>query len=194
MTLQEVANEIRVTREEAEEAVRMLLRYVGEDVSRDGLRDTPKRVARAWRELTGGYDEDPASILGTTFAEECDELVVLRGISFYSTCEHHMLPFYGEATVGYLPGRVVGISKLARLVSCFARRLQIQERLTMQIADAIEQHLEARGVGVILEAHHLCMGCRGVRQPETAMLTSAMRGVLRKDAIARSEFLRLGEK
>jgi GTP cyclohydrolase I len=194
MTLQEVANEIRVTREEAEEAVRTLLRYVGEDVSRDGLRDTPKRVARAWRELTGGYDEDPASILGTTFAEECDELVVLRGISFYSTCEHHMLPFYGEATVGYLPGRVVGISKLARLVSCFARRLQIQERLTMQIADAIEQHLEARGVGVILEAHHLCMGCRGVRQPETAMLTSAMRGVLRKDAIARSEFLRLGEK
>ncbi|MDQ3283283.1 MAG: GTP cyclohydrolase I FolE [Acidobacteriota bacterium] len=194
MTLQEVAHEPRVTREEAEDAVRTLLRYVGEDVTRDGLLDTPQRVARAWRELTSGYDEEPATILGRTFAEECDELVVLRGIAFYSTCEHHLLPFYGEATVGYLPGRVVGISKLARLVSCFARRLQIQERFTSQVADAIEEHLEARGVGVVLEAHHLCMGCRGVRQPETAMLTSAMRGVLRTDAIARSEFLRLGEK
>jgi GTP cyclohydrolase IA len=118
-------------------------------------------------------------------------MVVLRDISFYSTCEHHLLPFYGHASVGYLPGKVVGISKLARVVECFARRLQIQERLTREIADSIETYLDARGVAVVVTAHHLCMGCRGVRQPESDMITSAMRGVLRSDAVARSEFLRL---
>src|SRR5436189_4819220 len=148
-------------REEIEEAVVALLRYVGEDPGREGLRDTPARVLKAWREMTSGYDDDPAEILARTFDETSDEMVVLRGISFHSTCEHHMLPFYGQASVGYLPGKVVGISKLARLVDCFARRLQIQERLTRQIAESIEQHLEARGVGVIVRAHHLCMGCRG---------------------------------
>ena len=141
--------------------------------------------------MTSGYGDDPAEILARTFEESSDEMVVLRGISFHSTCEHHMLPFYGEASVGYLPGKVVGISKLARLVDCFARRLQIQERLTRQIAESVEEHLEARGVGVIIRAHHLCMGCRGVRQQTTEMVTSAMLGTLRNDAMARAEFLRL---
>ena len=175
--------------ENIEEAIVTLLRYIGEDPDRDGLRDTPARVARAWREMTSGYDDDPATILGRTFDESSDEMIILRGISFYSTCEHHLLPFYGTATVGYLPGKVVGISKLARLVECFARRLQIQERMTRQIAEAVETHLDARGVAVVLRAHHLCMGCRGVRQEETEMVTSSMLGTLRSDATSRSEFL-----
>lgn len=179
------------TERDAKEAVSTLLRFVGEDPRRDGLIDTPERVVRAWREMTAGYDEDPAEILSRTFEESSDELIILRGISFYSTCEHHLLPFYGEAAVGYLPGKVVGISKLSRLVSCFARRLQIQERMTRQIAEALQTHLEARGVGVILRAHHLCMGCRGVRQQDTDMVTSAMLGTLRTDATSRSEFLKL---
>src|SRR4051812_14024479 len=175
----------------ASEAVTTILRFIGEDPSRDGLLDTPARVLKAWREMTSGYADDPAEILSRTFEESSDEMVVLRGISFYSTCEHHMLPFYGTASVGYLPGRVVGISKLARLVSCFARRLQIQERMTRQIAEAVEEHLDARGVGVVIRAHHLCMGCRGVRQEETEMVTSSMLGTLRSDATSRAEFFRL---
>jgi GTP cyclohydrolase I len=127
----------------AEQAVVTLLRFIGEDPGRDGLADTPARVVKAWREMTGGYDEDPSEILARTFEETSDELIILRGISFYSICEHHLLPFYGDASVGYLPGRVVGISKLARLVSRFARRLQIQERMTRQIAEAIASHLDA---------------------------------------------------
>ena len=176
---------------EAEEAVATLLRFIGEDPSREGLADTPARVVKAWREMTAGYRDDPAEILSRTFEESSDELIILSGISFYSTCEHHLLPFYGTACVGYLPGKVVGISKLARLVNCFAQRLQIQERMTRQIADAIETHLEARGVGVVIRAHHLCMGCRGVRQQDADMITSAMHGKLRTDATSRSEFLRL---
>jgi GTP cyclohydrolase I len=175
----------------AADAVTTILQFIGEDPSRDGLHDTPGRVLRAWREMTSGYGDDPAEILSRTFDETSDEMVVLRGIGFHSTCEHHMLPFYGEVSVGYLPGNVVGISKLARLVDCFARRLQIQERLTRQVAEAIEVHLEARGVGVIVRAHHLCMGCRGVRQQSTEMVTSSMLGTLRSDAMARAEFLRL---
>ncbi len=177
----------------ASEAVTTILRFIGEDPSRDGLADTPERVLRAWREMTSGYGDDPAEILARTFDETSDEMVVLRNISFHSTCEHHLLPFYGEVSVGYLPGKVVGISKLARLVDCFARRLQIQERLTRQIADSIEEHLDARGVGVIVRAHHLCMGCRGVRQQNTEMVTSSMLGTLRSDPMARAEFLRLTE-
>jgi GTP cyclohydrolase I len=177
----------------ATEAVTTILRFIGEDPSRDGLADTPERVLRAWREMTSGYGDDPAEILARTFDETSDEMVVLRNISFHSTCEHHLLPFYGEVSVGYLPGKVVGISKLARLVDCFARRLQIQERHTRQIAESIEEHLDARGVGVIVRAHHLCMGCRGVRQQNTEMVTSSMLGTLRSDPMARAEFLRLTE-
>ena len=188
---QETARVLQFPAAEAEEAVTTLLRFIGEEPERDGLRDTPSRVVKAWREMTSGYAEDPAEILSRTFDESSDEMVILRGISFYSTCEHHLLPFYGEAVVGYLPGKVVGISKLARLVECFAKRLQVQERMTRQIADAVEKHLEARGVGVVLRAHHLCMGCRGVRQEETEMVTSSMLGTLRTDATSRAEFLRL---
>ena len=177
----------------AEMAVTRLLRFIGEEPERDGLVDTPRRVVRAWREMTAGYGEDPAEILSRTFDETSDELVILRGVSFHSTCEHHMLPFYGTASVGYLPGKVVGISKLARLVHCYARRLQIQERMTRQIAEAIAEHLGARGTGVIVTAHHLCMGCRGVRQASTEMVTSCMLGTLRNDAVSRSEFLRLSQ-
>jgi GTP cyclohydrolase I len=177
----------------ASEAVTTILRFIGEDPSRDGLAGTPERVLRAWREMTSGYGGDPGEILARTFDETSDEMVVLRNISFHSTCEHHMLPFYGEVSVGYLPGKVVGISKLARLVDCFARRLQIQERLTRQIAESIEEHLDARGVGVIVRAHHLCMGCRGVRQQTTEMVTSSMLGTLRSDPMARAELLRLTE-
>ncbi len=180
-----------VRERDAREAICTLLRFVGEDPDREGLIETPSRVVKAWREMTSGYDEDPAEILSRTFEESSDELIVLRGVSFYSTCEHHLLPFYGEAAVGYLPGKVVGISKLARLVNCFARRLQIQERMTRQIAEAIATFLDAQGVGVIVRAHHLCMGCRGVRQQDAEMVTSAMLGTLRNDTTTRSEFLRL---
>jgi GTP cyclohydrolase IA len=181
----------RTSSGEAEHAVTALLRLIGEDPQRDGLLETPRRVVKALLEMTGGYDESPAEILSKTFAEHSDELIVLRGIDFHSICEHHLLPFQGVAHVGYLPGKVVGISKLARLVHCFARRLQIQERMTQQIASAVETHLEARGVGVIVSAHHLCMGCRGVKLPATQLVTSAMLGTLRNSAETRSEFLRL---
>lgn len=192
MTRQRFATPFELNDQElAEESVRNLLLFVGENVDRDGLVETPSRVVRAWREMTAGYRQNPAEILSKTFDESSDELITLRGISFYSTCEHHLLPFYGTVSVAYLPGKVVGISKLARLVDCFARRLQIQERLTRQIAEAIEEHLQARGVGVIISAHHLCMGCRGVNQPETELVTSSMLGTLRSDATTRSEFLAL---
>jgi len=176
---------------EGEDAVVSLLRMIGEDPARDGLLETPRRVVQALREMTEGYREEPSEILSKTFEEASDELIVLRGIEFHSTCEHHLLPFYGTASVGYLPGKVVGISKLARLVHCFARRLQIQERLTRQIADAVSEHLDARGAAVVVKAHHLCMGCRGVKLPGTEMITSAMLGTLREDAVTRGEFLRL---
>lgn len=185
-----IANE-STSEEQAREAVVSLLEFIGEDATRDGLLDTPRRVVEAFREMTSGYQDDPAEILSRCFDEQSDELIVLRGIDFYSTCEHHLLPFYGTACVGYLPGKVVGISKLARLVHCYARRLQIQERLTRQIADAVAEHLNARGVGVVIQAHHLCMGCRGVRQPGTELVTSSMLGTLRSDAVTRAEFFRL---
>lgn len=175
----------------AEDAVRTLLRLVGEDPDRDGLKGTPDRVVRALREMTEGYRQDPAAILGRVFEEPYDEMVVLRGISFSSLCEHHLQNFTGEVDVGYLPGKVVGLSKLARLVDCFARRLQIQEKLTRQIADAISQHLEAKGVGVVVRASHSCMSCRGVKKAGATMVTSAMLGYLRDKAEARAEFLAL---
>ncbi len=177
----------------AQDAVRVLLNYVGEDVTREGLRDTPKRVAKAWLEMTKGYELEPREILSTCFEDgTCDEMVILRDITFTSTCEHHMLPFLGKAHVAYLPdGKVVGLSKLARLVDCFALRLQIQEKMTTQIANAITETLAPKGVAVVVEAHHQCMSCRGVRRSGTTMVTSAMHGVFRTDAQARAEFLSL---
>ena len=135
--------------------------------------------------------EDPAKILSTTFNEPCDEMVMLTNIAFTSLCEHHLLPFTGTVDIGYIPGKVVGLSKLARLVDCFATRLQIQERLTAQIADSVEGYLEAQGVAVIVRGHHACMSCRGVRKSGATMVTSAMRGLLKNDSTARAEFLEL---
>ncbi len=173
------------------EAVRTILRWVGQDPTSAGLVDTPDRVARAFTEMTAGYKMDPAKILSKTFEEQCDEIVILKGIAFHSTCEHHLLPFVGEAAIAYIPGKVVGLSKLARLVDCFAQRLQMQERMTRQIAMALQEHLEAKGVGVIVEASHSCMGCRGVKKPDARMITSVCLGLFREDPKARSELMSL---
>lgn len=179
-----------------EDTIRELLTNIGEDPHREGLKDTPRRVVKAWQELTVGYDQNPKEILNRDFdAQSYDEVIACPWIEFYSTCEHHLLPFMGVAHVGYLPAkkksRVVGLSKLGRLVDCFARRLQIQEQMTMQIADAMEEHLQPRGVAVVVMAKHLCMACRGVQKHKSVMVTSAMRGVFRKEGPARSEFFQL---
>jgi GTP cyclohydrolase I len=182
------------SQEEAEAAVRTLLRFAGEDPLREGLQDTPARVVRAMTERFAGYGSDPKDHLARTFSEVggYEEMVVLSGIRLVSTCEHHMLPIVGVAHVGYLPRRrVVGISKLARVVDGFARRLQIQEKLTAEIADAIWDALDPLGVAVAVEAEHACMTLRGVLQAGARMTTSRFRGVLRDDPAARAEFLRL---
>jgi GTP cyclohydrolase I len=180
------------TREEAEAAVRTLLRWAGDDPERDGLIETPKRVAKAFEEYFRGYHDDPEAILQKTFEETegYDEMIVLRGIRFESHCEHHLAPIIGRAWVGYIPnGRVVGISKLARVVDAYAKRLQIQEKLTSQIANAIEHALNPQGVAVVIKAEHHCMTTRGVHKPGTDMVTSRMLGVFRDNAITRQEFL-----
>lgn len=182
-----------VSQPQAEEAVRTLLRWAGEDPTREGLLDTPKRVVKAYRDWFSGYDEDPGEYLRRTFeeVEGYDELVVLRGIEFESHCEHHMAPIIGRAHVGYLPDRkVVGISKLARVVDGFARRFQVQEKLTAQIANCIADTLQPRGVGVVIHAQHECMTTRGVHKRGVSMVTSQMLGTFRKDARTRAEFLR----
>ena len=181
-------------REAALEAVRTLLRWVGEDPTREGLHDTPRRVVDAYLEYFRGYAEDPSRYLERTFEQVggYDEIVLLRDIPFVSHCEHHLAPIHGKAHVGYLPrDRVVGISKLARVVHAFARRLQVQERLTAEIADCIATALEPLGVGVIVEATHGCMTCRGVETPGVIMTTSRMMGVFREDEKSRQEFLQL---
>jgi GTP cyclohydrolase I len=184
----------RPTAAEAEEAVRTLLRWAGDDPDREGLLDTPARVARSYRELFQGYDVDPRAYLERTFEQVggYDQLVVLRDIRFVSFCEHHMLPVVGRAHVGYLPtNRVVGISKLARVVNGFSRRLQIQEKLTAEIAHAIDEVLRPQGVGVVIEAEHSCMTLRGVNTPGSSLTTSHLLGVVRDDVRTREEFLRL---
>ena len=183
-----------VTQSEAEAAVRTLLRWAGDDPEREGLLDTPARVARSYRELFAGYEVDPRDYLERTFEEVggYDELVVLKDIRFVSFCEHHMLPVVGRAHVGYLPtDRVVGISKLARVVHGFARRLQIQEKMTSEIANAIQEVLRPQGVGVVIEAEHSCMTLRGVNTAGASLSTSCLMGVVRDDARTREEFLRL---
>ena len=182
------------TQDEAEAAVRVLLEWAGDDPSREGLRDTPGRVARSYRELFAGYDSDPREYLRRTFEEVggYDELVVLRDIRCVSFCEHHMLPVVGKAHVAYLPThRVVGISKLARVVHGYARRFQIQEKLTAEIAHAIDEVLQPAGVGVVIEAEHSCMTLRGVNTPGASLVTSHLIGVVRDDPRTREEFLRL---
>ena len=165
---------------------------LGLDPEDEGLAETPRRIADMYLELFQGLWQDPRDVLNVTFDEKHDEMVILRDIPFYSMCEHHFLPFHGQAHVGYLPdGKIVGLSKLARAVEVFARRPQVQERLTGQIADCIEDVLGAKGVGVVISAEHLCMTARGVRKPGSSMVTSAMRGRFRSDMSTRSEFLRL---
>ncbi len=174
-------------------AVRELLIALGEDPDRDGLRDTPQRVARAYQEVFAGLRSDPADVLTTTFELEHDEMVLVKNIETFSMCEHHLLPFHGEAHVGYIPGadgRIAGISKLARLVDVFARRPQVQERLTCQVADAMVEILQPRGVIVVVDCEHLCMSMRGVRKPGSRTVTSAVRGQLR-DASSRAEAMSL---
>ncbi|SHE74248.1 GTP cyclohydrolase I FolE [Streptoalloteichus hindustanus] len=178
----------------AEAAVRELLLACGEDPDREGLRDTPARVARAYRELFAGLHTDPDAVLNRTFDESHEELVLVTDIPMYSTCEHHLLPFHGVAHVGYIPnehGRVTGLSKLARLVDLYAKRPQVQERLTSQVADALVRKLDPRGVIVVVEAEHLCMGMRGIRKAGSKTTTSAVRGLLRTSASSRAEALAL---
>jgi len=178
----------------AEAAIRELLCAIGEDPERDGLRDTPARVARAYREMFSGLYIDPDSVLNTMFDEEHNELVIVKEIPMYSTCEHHLVSFHGVAHVGYIPGehgRVTGLSKIARLVDLYAKRPQVQERLTSQIADAMVNRLDPCGVIVVVEAEHLCMAMRGVRKPGAVTTTSAVRGQFKTDAASRSEALDL---
>jgi GTP cyclohydrolase I len=184
----------RPTRKEAEDAVTVLLRWAGEDPSREGMVDTPRRVARAYEDWFSGYASNPVTFLQRTFeeVEGYDEMIVLRDISFESHCEHHMAPIIGKAHVGYLPNnKVVGISKLARVVDSFARRFQVQEKMTAQIAQCIEGVLKPKGVGVVIDAVHQCMTTRGVHKSGVSMVTSQMLGTFRRDARTRAEFLRM---
>jgi len=187
-------NRSRPSRKQAEEAVSTLLRWAGEDPQREGLVDTPKRVAKAYEDWFSGYKDDPVRYLRRTFEEVdgYDELIVLRDIEFESHCEHHMAPIIGKAHIGYLPDtKVVGISKLARVVEAFARRFQVQEKMTAQIANCIEDVLKPKGVGVVVEAVHQCMTTRGIHKSNVSMVTSQMVGAFRKDARTRAEFLRM---
>ncbi len=175
-----------------EKAVRAIIEAIGENPDRPGLAQTPQRIARLYAEMFSGLQEDPLAVLSPTFPEAHEEMVILRHIPFYSMCEHHFLPFFGHAHVGYVPrGRVVGASKLARVVDVLARRPQLQERLTSQVADAIMEALKPHGVAVVIEAEHLCMAMRGIKRPGSVLVTSAVRGVFRQRGITRSEFLAL---
>ena len=181
--------------ERIKKAVHEILLAIGEDTEREGLKRTPERVANMYTELLGGMHEDAKKHLNRTFNENYDEIVLLRDIPFYSICEHHLMPFIGSAHVAYLPtGAVLGISKLARIVDCFARRLQTQERLTFQIADFLMDSLKSQGVAVILEASHSCMTIRGIKKPGSVMVTSALRGLFRRDPRSRNEVLSLMHK
>src|SRR4051812_39843951 len=189
------ATQVRgIDQERAAAAVRELLLAIGEDPDRPGLQETPARVARAYAETFAGPAQDPYEILATTFAEDHDEMVLVKDIPMYSTCEHHLVPFHGRAHVGYIPGedgRVTGLSKLARLVEVYARRPQVQERMTRQIADALADALKPRGVIVVIEAEHLCMAMRGIRKPGSTTVTSAVRGIFRDNAPTRAEAMSL---
>lgn len=186
--------EQRMDRAKIEQGVRLMLEGIGEDPEREGLRETPSRVARAMEECCGGLGKDPSELFSVTFDAQCHDVVIVRDISFYSLCEHHLLPFFGVAHIAYIPGddgRVCGISKLARVVELFARRPQLQERLCAQVADAIEENLAPKGVVVIMEAEHLCMTMRGVKKPGARTTTSAVRGYFAKNPTTRAEALKL---
>ena len=185
----------KVDTERIKKAVSEILSAVGEDIKREGVKETPERVAAMYAELLSGMREDPKEHLRKVFKEDYDEIVLLRDIPFYSICEHHLMPFIGTAHVAYLPaGSVLGVSKLARIVDCFARRLQVQERLTDQIADFIMDSLKPRGVAVVLEASHSCMTIRGIKKPGSVMVTSSLRGIFKRDPKSRSEVMSLMHK
>ena len=178
-----------------EKAVREILLAIGEDTDREGLRETPMRVARMYKELFSGMRENPQKHIKSVFSEKCEEIVLLKDIPFYSTCEHHLMPFIGSAHVAYLPReKVLGVSKIARIVDSFAKRLQIQERLTSQVADFIMDNLQPQGVAVVMEASHSCVTIRGVQKPGSVMVTSALRGIFKKDIRSRNEVLSLMHK
>ncbi len=188
-------NKAKVDIERIEKAVKEILLAVGEDIEREGLKRTPTRMANMYAELLAGMHEDPKQHLNSVFSEDYDEIVLLRDIPFYSICEHHLMPFIGSAHLAYLPsGVILGVSKLARIVDCFARRLQTQERLTGQIADFLMNNLKSRGVAVVLEASHSCMTIRGIKKPGSVMVTSALRGIFRRDPKSRSEIMSLMHK
>ena len=176
-----------------ENSLKDILRHIGDNPEREGLIDTPKRIRKSWEKLFCGYNQKPEDVLKTTFIDgSCNEMVILKDIEFYSTCEHHFLPFIGKISIGYIPnGKVVGVSKLARLVEIYARRLQIQERMTGQIADDIMTYIQAQGCMVVCEAQHLCMTARGVEKQQSKMMTSAIRGVFFEQKEIREEFLQL---
>ncbi|WP_127588713.1 GTP cyclohydrolase I FolE [Paenibacillus koleovorans] len=179
-------------REQIEHHVREILRLIGEDVDREGLLDTPARVTRMYEEIFAGYSVNPEEVLGVTFDEQHEELVIIKDIVYYSQCEHHMAPFFGKIHVGYLPsGKIAGLSKFARLVEAVTRRLQVQERITSEIADILDRVLKPQGVMVVVEGEHLCMCSRGVKKPGSKTVSSAVRGQFRRDAALRSEFLTL---
>ena len=185
----------KVDTDKIEKAINDILNAIGEETDREGLSRTPERVARMYVELLAGMREDPKTHLRSVFTENCDEIVLLRDIPFYSICEHHLMPFIGTAHLAYLPsGMILGVSKLARIVDCFARRLQTQERLAYQIADFIMQNLKPKGVAVVLEASHSCMTIRGIKKPGSVMVTSALRGIFKKDPRSRSEVMSLMHK
>lgn len=175
-----------------EKLVAQIIEEIGEDPKREGLKETPKRVAKSFEKIFEGYTQDPNKYLTTFDGEDYDEMIICKNIDFYSNCEHHMQPFFGQAWIGYIPDKkIIGISKLPRILNTFSRRLQNQERLTMQVADTLQELLQPLGVGVVLEAEHLCMKCRGVEKQNTIMTTSAFRGTFKKKAKTRNEFLRL---
>ena len=184
-----------VDSEKVKEAIRLLLEGIGEDPAREGLVETPDRVARMWEELAGGMESDDSEHLSRTFAVNSNDLVIERDITFYSMCEHHMLPFYGRVAIGYIPrGRVAGLSKLARTVEVYARRLQLQEQLTAQIADALMEYLAPEGAIVLIEAEHMCMTMRGVQKPGTTTVTLARRGCFENDPALEERFFRMLER
>ncbi|MBD2848362.1 GTP cyclohydrolase I FolE [Paenibacillus sp. IB182496] len=179
-------------REQIELHVKEILKLVGEDVEREGLLETPARVTRMYEEIFSGYEVDPREVLGVTFDEQHEELVIVKDIVYYSQCEHHMAPFFGKAHIGYIPsGKIAGLSKLARLVDAVTRRLQVQERITSQIADIMDEVLQPHGVMVVVEGEHMCMCARGVKKPGSTTVTSAVRGEFRSNSTLRSEFLSL---
>ena len=182
----------KTNEKQCEEHAKAILEYIGEDTTREGLVETPKRMRKAWDEIMSGYKTNPKDLIKTFTKGTCEEMVILKNAEFYSTCEHHFFPFFGHCSIGYIPnGKVIGVSKLARLLDCFSKRMQIQERMTSQIADFLMDELEAKGVYVICEGVHFCMTSRGVKKQDASMVTSAIRGVFKENAEARAEFLKL---